>query len=192
MIDTSTVRTENILSALKANFGGSLPPSKADMIHTIELLLAEGVRQRDIVEKFPIPASMTRSMIHTITKTAYNRKIGYAVDKVIQDGFTVAKAAEQFGIDADDLKTTISKRKKRSHGTSDIIKALEFRTRGYSQFLSKQANSIRNGIDDGRYTVGELDVFMGKATRAVKSINRTMERFRERVEAGPSLTNDEE
>lgn len=97
---------EMIAYAYKANTGGSLPPTPQDTEHTIMLLLEHGETMKRIGELLGLPAGMARKYISSVKSKTSRQKLMKAAAAVTDGGLTVAKAAEQYEVDADALRTS--------------------------------------------------------------------------------------
>lgn len=96
--------TDLIAEAYKANIGGSLPPTPQDTEHTIMLLLDRDETMKRIAELLGLPAGMARKYINSVKSKTSRQKLMNAASAVTDGGLTVAKAAEQYGVELEKLK----------------------------------------------------------------------------------------
>lgn len=150
--ETITSETDLLAAAYKANAGGALPPSRGDTEHTIGLLLDRGTAQRSIAEMLNLPPSLARRYINQVKSRKNRQKMRGAIAAVTDEGLTVAAAADRFGVDPEELKTSLSgHRRKGRKDLADMQKAL---TSAFKSVSQKNAAFFRQTID--RYQDGDL------------------------------------
>lgn len=173
---------EMIAYAYKANTGGSLPPTPEDTEHTILLLLEQGEPKKQIGDLLGLPAGMARRYVAEVQSKAARAKMQRAAAAITDGGLTVAQAAENYGVDADKLKETLSgHRKRNARGITEIQRGL---TRSYKSLGSKNAALIRSLLEkyeDGDVTekqVGDiLDHIEQLQKKAVRAVTDWRHRF---------------
>lgn len=169
--------TEIISEAYKANLGGSLPPSPQDTEHTVMLLLERGEAKKRIGVLLGLPAGMARRYVNDVQSKIARSKLQRAAAAVTDGGLTVAKAAEQYGVDLDKLKEVLSGHRRRNkQGLTEIQRRL---TWSYKSLSSKNAALIRSLLEkreDGDVTEKQVhDIFehiedlQKKAARAIRN-----------------------
>ena len=164
-IEVEYVDVENeielISQAYKANMGGSLPPSPQDTEHTIMLLLERGENRKHIAELLGLPLGMARRFVGEVQSKMARTKLLRAVSAVTDGGLTVAKAAEQYGVDPEKLREVLSgRRRKHKQGIADMQRQL---TSTYKSLAAKNSSTLRRILEkfeDGDVTEKQMrDIF---------------------------------
>jgi len=136
---------EMIAYAYRANTGGSLPPSPQDTEHTVMLLLERGETMKHVGELLGLPTGMARRYITVVRSKVTRQKLMKAASAVTDGGLTVAKAAEQYGVDIEKLKEMLSGHRRKSKvGIAEIQRNL---TKTFKSISSRNAALIRNLFD---------------------------------------------
>ncbi len=176
--------TEMIAYAYKANTGGSLPPSPQDTEHTIMLMLERGETRKHIGELLNLPSGMARRYINDVQSKASRAKLQRAVAAVTDGGLTVAKAAEQYGVDPDKLKEVLSgHRKKHKQGVAEIQRGL---TKTYKSLGSRNAALVRGILDkyeDGDVTEKQVREILVHIEQLQKKSSRAIGDWKKRFDA---------
>lgn len=186
-----------IAKAYRANIGGSLPPTQADTEHTVMLLLERGETKKRIGELLGLPASVARRYVNEVQSKTMRAKLLRAVTAVTDDGLTVAKAAEQHGVDADKLREALSgRRRKQKHGVAELQRAL---TQTYKSVGAKNAAAMRNLLEkyeDGdvnekqtREIFAHLENLQKQSARAVADWKKRFEGMRDGKTAKVAVAN---
>ena len=79
--------------AFKANTGGALPPTTADIEHTVRLLLDRKVLISKIIELLPFPPSLTRKYVKGVQDKLRRTQLNRAVVAVADGEMTASAAA---------------------------------------------------------------------------------------------------
>ena len=177
---------EMIGYAYRANSGGSLPPPRHDTEHTVMLFIDRKESLKNIAQLLGLPIGMTRSYVAAIKAKETRQKIAKAISAVTDGGLTVAKAAENYGVDADSIKDHISgKRKGHKNGIDDIQRGL---TTDYKSLGSKNAALLRSILDkfeDGDVTRKQVLAILDHLVDLQKGAARSLKSWRDRFEAKP-------
>lgn len=129
--------------ALKANWGGSQPPTREDIQHTILRMLEAGVSRIEIegILSFIPKGSLRAYTAHSLNQIS-KRKIAKALD-AIADGSNIEQAAKKVGLKADRLKEIVAGKK----GTWGKGRSEESHfTTGIKAYISQVSQSTNNGI----------------------------------------------
>jgi ParB-like chromosome segregation protein Spo0J len=109
-----------IIAALKANVGGSLPPSPQDIVHTIECLLHEGLSRKVIIsqvsERVGFPPKLVARYIDDVRSKVAKRRKAEAVTAIAGGDITLVDAAEKYSVNIEELKAEISGKPKEESG----------------------------------------------------------------------------
>ena len=176
---------EMIAYAYRANVGGSLPPSPADTEHTVSLLIAQGKSHKYIAESLGnLPISLVRQYVNQVKSKITRQKLQQAVTAVTENGLTVPKAAEQFGVDPDKLKEVMGgKRKKQKEGIADLQRAI---TRTYKSLTSTNAALLRKvfeKLEDADMTAKQAEAIFEHLERLQASSQRAIAEWKQRFKA---------
>lgn len=137
---------ELVVFAMKCNMGGSLPPNKADIEHTICELLNRGVPKKKIEEVFDIlPGRLVRKYLGEVESRLLRAKLAKAATAVVEGGLTLAKSAEQYQVKEGDLRAMLgSKAKRKKNGVGELRRELTSRFRSSG---AKTAFALRKMIE---------------------------------------------
>lgn len=105
-------RPSLIARAFRANYGGSKPPTEADILHTLDLFLDDGLSERQIYERMPLPKSVTRKYLKSAYSTRNSRKLAAASLAVSDERLSVPEAAKKFRVSAAKLSDLLRGRQK--------------------------------------------------------------------------------
>ena len=177
--------TDLIAEAYRANVGGALPPSPQDTEHTVMLLLERGeTTKKRIGELLGLPSGMARRYVTEVQSKLARSKIQRAVAAVTDGGLTVGKAAEQYDVDPEKLKETLSgSRRKHRQGIADTQRAL---TQLYRSVSQKNASALRRMVekfDDGDVTEKQMTGIFDHIEKLQKQSARAVTEWRKRFEA---------
>lgn len=179
-----TSDAELIAAAFKANVGGALPPNSQDIEHTIVVLLGLGEAQKHIVEMLGLPVEMTRGYIKNVQSRLMRQKLQQAADAVTEGGLTVPKAAEQFRVNPDRLKETLSGNRKKQKKEAMNEVQLHF-TKRYRSLGSSNAASLRRLFDkfqDGDVSPQQVVAIFEKLDQLQKQSARSLADWRKRFD----------
>lgn len=134
---------ELFAEALESNWGGSKPPSGADIIHSVLRMLELGATQGAIRERLNfIPSGAASAYISSARSVLQKRRLTKALDAVAE-GVTVETASSMFKCKLDRLKNAISGKKGTfgAHRSNEQQVAIELK--GY---ISRHLLSANTGI----------------------------------------------
>lgn len=156
--------------ALLANWGGALPPTSADIQHTVRRMLEAGASNAAVRKHLQfLPESTVRKCLHDAQQTIKKVRLRQALEAVA-NGLRPHEAAERFGIDVEDVTTAISG-KKRKFGSGDS--GIEADGKLY---IKRAMKSTNNGI------AKKLDVLY-KYVDAAEVQSKTVEKVLDEWEA---------
>ena len=99
--------------ALRSNWGGAKPPSRADITHTIIRMLEAGETPTNIRDKLEfLPRGAINAYIATAQSMLTKRKIAVALDAVSEGKVTLTDAARESKIDLTSLRVAIKGKNK--------------------------------------------------------------------------------
>jgi hypothetical protein len=174
-----------IASALKSNEGGPLPSTRADIIHTIGLMITRGAKDKAILEKLDfLPRDVVRKYMDSAKGNVKKRLIQQAREAV-SDGATVKEAADRFGIDIKDLKMAISGPKVGAGSTGTDKLTTSIANRFYAVNRSNQAlvKRVVTGFSDGEVPEKTVDAVLSQIEKLLTQAQRRSKDWRRRFEA---------
>lgn len=151
-------RANLIIRALEDNMGGPLPPSGADINHTIRLLLEEGVSRKRIIDELSrrvsLPRNFLRRHIDDVQSEMAKVRLRLAVDAVVDGGLTVPQAAKRHNVNVDTLRAHLKniKRKKSTLGLDELKAGLSNRYKGLSNVNAALSKKLIADYRDGEAT----------------------------------------
>ena len=167
IIKDGKAETELAAQALGANLGGSLPPTKEDIIHTIKYLIGKSFPKDEIISKLsrPLPASMVRVLYLRATSEIAKAKGFRGAHLVKEDGLSIEEAAKRVGLKTikpiqDALK--IGQRDKLPKFNSIISSKFVYLNRGNGRLITTLFNAYKDGEISSDEVLERLD-FLGKA-----------------------------
>lgn len=144
-------KAKSITDAYFANTRGPKPPTFADLVLTLELLLGEGWSTKRIREEFVAEApSRLEKALHVSSSTVFKHKVA-AAKNLIADGLTVEQAAAKSGIDPDLLSNDIRGKSKRpehwlSKQLAAMTNAYRQRVTANKQWMDKTHTVFEEGV----------------------------------------------
>lgn len=177
-------KNEIIAEAYRSNVGGALPPTAEDTEHTVMLLLENDVPKTHIAKLLGLPAGMARTFISSVQSKMARAVLQRAAASVTDGGLTVAKAAEQYNVEPEQLKEILSgNRKKHRQGVQEIQRNF---SKQYRSMSHKNANAIRNLLnkfEDGDVTEKQVRSMLDHLEKLQKNSARTLTQWRDRFNA---------
>jgi ParB-like chromosome segregation protein Spo0J len=169
--------------ALTANEGGSLTPSRADVIYTIKQMLERGATEKKIMELLPYPKAVTRKYLGS-AKTNLKKGLLQKAREDVANGMTVREASEKHGVEVADLKRAISpavgvNQSNLTNMLSDIGK------RSYAFNRTNQAMVKRMvvGFADGDVPERAVEQVLEKYSQVIDNQRGRLKDWRSRFEA---------
>ena len=90
----------SVSHALEANYGGSLPPTGEDIIHTLTYLIEKSIPRDQTINQFS--KFIPKSLVNTFYKKAYsnicNKKVYAAIGLITGKGLDIYEAAKEVGL----------------------------------------------------------------------------------------------
>lgn len=178
---------EMIAYAYRANTGGSKPPTAADTEHTVKLLLERKESMKRIGELLGLPAGMARHYVNEIRSRMNRVKLMRAVDLVTNNGFTVAKAAEQCDVELDKLKEKLSG-KKPPEGIQGLHRMLSSLYNGLGKKHAAIVKKFMDKFEDGDVTEQQVRDIFDHVENLQKKAARAFADWKKRFDARVAAT----
>ena len=143
IVDADTDPVDLFAQALQANWGGSKPPTRDDITHTVLRMIELGATQKAIREKLSfMPPAATSAHISWAKSVLHRRALSRALDSV-SEGLSVDLAAKTFGLKPTFLKDVISGKKGRWGAARSSEQQIAVELKAY---ISRQLFSANAGI----------------------------------------------
>lgn len=177
--------------ALRANIGGSLPPSNADITYAMQQLIESGMQQSVIIREFTDhwPPAVVRRYYADAQSALTKERIVKAKAAVIDEGLTVADAAEKFKLKLDTLKTAMAGTRKKRKGSAAEIKGTLtgiFRSRGGS--MGQVMRRIQTQLEDGDMSWNTVNDILNHLESCATSTMQSVKDWRKRLEVRAGKT----
>ncbi|HLD70428.1 MAG TPA: ParB N-terminal domain-containing protein [Negativicutes bacterium] len=174
-VELVDIKDENelISAAYRANMGGSLPPTPQDTEHTVRTLLDRGMPKKDIPDSLGLPVNMVRSYINKIASKVKRQNLQKAEYAVIEKNVTRAQAAEEFGVDEQDLKRYMQEgRKKKKSGLSDIERNIQHLHQSLSNQTTRTFKRLSTLFEDGDASAKDVQNFLDMVESRLQAMTR--------------------
>ena len=174
-----------LAAGYKYNAGGSLPPSREDTEHTIQLMLDGGASKKTIADLLGLPISLTRKYIGMIESKIKRQKLQRAVAAVTDGGRTAAQAAEQHEVDLGSLKESLSgyRKKSKAEGIAEIQHSLTTSFKSLSQKNAALIRGLLEKLEDGDVSAKQVKEVLDHISDLLKGSTRSVADWRKRFEA---------
>jgi hypothetical protein len=177
---------ELIVMAFQANEGGALPNSRADTIHTLQMLLTRGASERSIYEYFSnTPRAVVRKWLEPAKRNLKRSLIQQGKEAVASGEGSVKEVAKKFGLDVNDLKTAIAGPKVGvdSHGLAQMKSSISSRFYAVSRANQAMVKRLIVGFADGEVNEKVVNDVLEHLEHSLTSQKRRLKDWRSRFEA---------
>jgi len=182
-------REELTLRALAANFGGSQPPTQADINYTIKQLLEGGMTRlgaiRNVKDATGLPINLVKRTVDVILLRIKTEKVNEAVIAMVEDDLTAAAAAKKFGVEVVDVKSALTG-KKRNPDKNDfesIKNALTSRFRSLSAANAKAFGSLMGQLVEKEVSADLVGQSLKHYGQLVKRMTHNHDELQKRFDA---------
>ncbi len=179
---------EKFAEAFGRNFGGALPPTRADGVFVIRQML-EAKTPNNRIKNLFVPRFFRPSHFDKILKDAYSQiaeaKMNKALQAVASGDVTAKAAAKTHGVDLDDLKAKLGGRKAKPSSTSIAkMKAqISNNHRSVSQRTIALFRELFDCFEDSEITEKKVLEVISHAERLNKDALKRLRGWRERFAA---------
>lgn len=148
-----------IVSALKANVGGSLPPTKEDIVHSMIQLLNQGWTQRKILDSMPFPRSVASKYLKDAWGVVLDSKLKAAMKDVAENDMKVKDAAEKHGVPLEKLQEHMNpnRKKRKQQSMAHLKNQLQRAYQGFHRQIAYKIQKTIETYEDN--SIGEVEVF---------------------------------
>lgn len=180
-------RGKLLAMAMQANVGGSLPPSRDDIVHTIQQMLENGTSRVKVAAMFAtiFPKSVTRRYLDDAQSNISKARMRKAMTAIADGGLTTRQAAEQFGVDLAKLQAEIrgTKRQKKLEGVSGMKGTIASRHKSLSLKNAALVKKLIEGFEDGEVTGKTVHTILTYLEHCHKQSGQSLADWRRRFEA---------
>lgn len=91
---------ESVSHSLEVNYGGSLPPTTEDLIHTFTYLIQKSIPREKIIQQFSkfIPKSVVGTYFQKASSNVTNKRVYEAINLIKENGLDIHEAAKKVGL----------------------------------------------------------------------------------------------
>jgi predicted transcriptional regulator len=184
-IRTFASQAEKIVAALHANVGGSLPPTHADVNHTMQILLTSGESRKSIIEmvseRIGFPPKLIARHLDEVQSNMAKARLKKAASAVVNSGKTVHEAAAEEGVKLETLKKFL-----KVEGETDDDRATSVnQVKSYlsTQFASLQCSQgqvlskVLRELKDGLLTPEESQIVIEHVKKLTGRLNHHHEEW---------------
>lgn len=182
-IEPRRERGDLIADAFAANCGGSVPPTRADILFTIQQLLQQGWGRGKIVKALPFPKSVSERYITDTQSKIRQSQINQAIIDIRDRGFNVAQAAANRGLDENDIKAKMAAKGRRVADANEYKGNMSTRFRGLSRANAALFQKLLAAYEDGEITIDYVREVMTHAQQCMAQQQRSFDGWRERFAA---------
>lgn len=159
-------------AAMKANYGGALPPTVTDITHTIKKLLELNVPQKTIVERLPFPAAISRKYLSYV-RSNENKDNTYRALEALREGrITLTEAAKKYNVSPVILQKALETKRDRAN-LGSLKSVVSRRMRAIATANGKNIKRVKELIDDGEWTILQGQEFLAHIDHTINTIKKT-------------------
>jgi ParB-like chromosome segregation protein Spo0J len=188
-------QADKIIAALKANVGGSLPPTEADVSHVMQILLSVGESRKSIIEKISeqvgFPPRLVRQHLDYVQSNQAKARLKKAVSAVVNQGKTVPEAAAEFAIKIETLQANLKKKTGGEQGAVNISQLKSHLSQNFNRLNSvfgHNLSRLTRDLTDGVSKPEEVADVLAHVNKLVRRLNLRHEEWLKRLGVHASST----
>ena len=171
---------DKIVEALRCNVGGSLPPTHADVNHTMQILLASGATRKTIIEivseRIGFPPKLIARHLDEVQSNMAKARLKKAAYAVVNDGKTVHEAAAEQGVNLETLR-----RRLKADGETDddratsVNQAKSYLSTSFASLQHSQGqvlSKVLRELKDGLISPEESQILIDHVKKLTLRLNR--------------------
>jgi hypothetical protein len=178
--------TEMIVDAFKANVGGAMPPTQADIIHTLDILLEKGMSRKSIIEEISAdtgyPPTLIRKYLDDAQSGRKRRSLNAAVNALTEGNVTVSEAAAKYDVDAGSLRSALTGKKREEKPPVRLITSgisSRFKIHSFKNAATLKAVAAR--VDEGSLSRKDVDIIIKHCEHLIKREQKVVEEWKARL-----------
>jgi len=176
-----------LMRAFADNFGGSLPPSRLDIVFVVRQLLEEGLPHRQITDLFAnfYKPSHMRKLLKDAHSALSKTKMQKAKNAVAHGDASVKEAAKCYGVELETLQGEITgvKKKRSTTSVTDIRREISNRNRGNTLKSVAIFRSLFDQFEDGEMSEKDVFTILTHVKRLNMDTAKRVDQWFERFEA---------
>lgn len=169
--------------ALLNNAGGPLPPSHADIIHSIKQMLDAGTQgsviTKSLTEKWPV--AVVRKYLEDARSELTKDRVVRAIRSVVDDGKTVAEAALLHSIKVETLRNAMGSKKKKKTTVAETKASLTTQFRSHGQRLKNILMDIQDAYEEGSVSKKDVISILSHIDQHAKRTGRFVTNWEKRL-----------
>lgn len=189
IVKSATMLTNQPLlyaEALRANWGGALPPNRADIEHSITRMLESGAKNKDVKDLLNfLPVGTVNLYLKNCYSTIRKRKISLALEAV-SGGSRINEAADKYELDVDVLKDALSGKKRKlskSEGSvfGDMKMYIGVKLKGANNGIAKKIETLLKQVEEGEVRASVVEKVVDVWEQHLKGTQHRIRDWRERI-----------
>ena len=178
---------ERIAAAIAANAEGSLPQTTDDILHTMELLLANGLSAADVAKTvgvaLNIPTQVAQTYVKKVRERVKKRNLRAAITSVIQGRVTIGDAAREHKVSATDLQKALSDNSESSQSKfNDEMLKMQNTVIGASRRIGALMTYILQLLNSGELSGDEAVALAKSNQRLIQAMMKNADQWVARLE----------
>ncbi len=172
-----------VARAIKANIGGSLPPTPDDIFFAIEHLVKNGATKNEVFATIPLDASFVAPLYKGVMLQHEQKKLQRAVEAVADGNTTIVQAAKKFGLNAKNIQAAVRGRAKKveRHEPAQLKRAVDMRFKRFRATLVQSTRhlmtNVRTGNISPKTAEGVVDYTQSSLDRLIVTWEAQRKRF---------------
>lgn len=181
-------QADKIITALQCNVGGSLPPTEADVSHTMQILLTAGESRKSIIEKISkkagFPPRLIKQHLDHVQSNLAKARLKKAVSAVVNSDKTVPEAAAEFGVRLETLQSNLEEKGEDNTAVSvnQLKSHLSVNFNKLNHIFGNNLSRVVRDLSDGVTKPEEAEEIIAHVSRLVARLNHRHEEWLKRFE----------
>lgn len=180
---------DKVARALECNVGGSLPPTEADITHTMQVFLSTGATRKYIIDivssRVGFPKPLVKKYLDQVQSQMGKVRLKKAVSDVVDHHKTVTDSAISNGVKLETLKAALKSESKHDPGVTDVAMlkshfSCVFRSLGHT--IGRRLSMAAQNLSDGVIENGDVEEIIVHTTTLVERLNHLHEEWVKRFE----------
>lgn len=181
-------QSDKIITALQCNVGGSLPPTEADVSHTMQILLTAGESRKSIIEKISekvgFPPQLIKQHLDYVQSNLAKARLKKAVSAVVTGGETVPEAAAKFGVKLETLQANLEEKSEDNTAVNvnQLKSHLSVNFNKLNSIFGHNLSRVVRDLSDGVTKPEEAKEIIAHVNKLVARLNHRHEEWLKRFE----------
>lgn len=183
-------KADEMLLAISANMGGSLPPTATDIRTAIANMLQAGIKPSQIEKGLPqLPKSVCRRYINDAYANIAKRKLNEALSAMSEGNLSAKAVAEKYDVDLATLQAKIKGKRKKdtAQGPAKYKSVISSHYRSLSQKNRVMCEKLLDAYTDGELSSSGVESVIDTLEKSIKQQLSNLGSWRLRYEAARRL-----